>query len=340
MDRHTKVLLRRISGRYIKLRESRLSDGVRPRKEPLVLHIKKNKYLYMMLLPVLVWYIIFCYLPMYGIVMSFQAYSFRKGVMSPFVGFENFRKIFSEMGLIIAIRNTFVLNFLKIIFGMPVPIAFALLLNEISHSRYKRTVQTVTYLPHFVSWIALAGIIKGLMSPEIGILNIFLDRLGLQQIPFLTSNAYFRWVLIFTEIWKGFGWGAIIYLAAIAGIDPNMYESAAIDGASRFQKAWHITLPSIANTFVIMLILTVGNITNGNVDQIFNLYSPLVYETSDIIGTFLLRRLTTRPVLGQLAAAGLARSVVCFSMLILANRLASALGYDGIYNISTRRKRK
>ena len=285
-----------------------------------------------MLLPIIVWYVVFAYVPMYGVVMAFQKYSFQKGISSPFVGLDNFRQVFKLPEIFRAIRNTFIINSIGLVIGSVVPVMFAILLSEIRHSLYKKSIQTLTYLPHFISWVALAGIFGDLLTPQIGLINIMLDKLGFEQIYFLASEQYFRGILIITGVWKSFGWGSIIYLAAIAGIDPALYESAAIDGANRFQRICYITLPSISNTFVIMFILAVGSITSSNTDQILNLISPLTYSTGDVIDTYIFRNLRAGRDFSFLAAAGLSKSIVQFSLLVVADRLARLLGQRGLFS--------
>ena len=285
-----------------------------------------------MILPVLAWYIVFAYLPMYGIVLAFQDFKFSMGFASPFVGFANFVKLFSDKRFLQAFRNTWVLNLLRFLFGVPAPVIFALLLNEILRPVFKRVVQTITYLPHFISWVALAGIINTLLARDSGAVNILLMRLGFEQVGFLIDNRWFRWVLIVTDLWKETGWSSIIYLAAIAGINPELYECATVEGASRFQMSWHITLPSISNTIAIMAILFLGHLLSIGFDQIFNLYNPVVYETADILDTYIVRNIRSNPKFGLLSAASFVKSVIGLAMLILANHVVKWCGLEGIYS--------
>jgi putative aldouronate transport system permease protein len=295
-------------------------------------YVKKNKYLYLMLIPVLIWYIIFMYLPMYGLVLAFQDYSFSGGFFgSDFVGLKNFEILLGDPTFRTSFVNTLIINFLRIVFGFPIPIIFALLLNEVFRMKFKKIVQTVTYLPHFISWIVLAGIMNSLLALDSGIINIMLSKLGFEQINFFLENDYFRPMLIITEIWKEIGWNAIIYLAAIAGINPTLYEAAIIDGANRFQRILYVTIPCIRNVIAIMLILQIGNIMQMGFDQIYNLYNPVVFESSDIIDTYIVRNLTNATNLSIPAAAGLIKSVICFGLLVMANFLAKRMGNQGIY---------
>lgn len=295
-------------------------------------YIKKNKYLYLMVLPVLLWYLIFMYIPMYGLVLAFQDYSFSGGYFgSDFIGLDNFRILLEDPNFRDAFSNTMVINFLRIIFGFPIPIIFAILLNEVFHVKFKKFVQTITYLPHFISWIVLAGILNSILALDSGIINLVLTKMGFEQINFFLENDYFRPMLIITEIWKEIGWSAIIYLAAIAGINPTLYEAATIDGANRFQRIIYVTIPCIRNVIAIMLILQIGNILQMGFDQVYNLYNPVVFESSDIIDTYIVRNLTNATNLSIPAAAGLIKSLISFGLLILANYLAKRMGNQGIY---------
>ncbi|MBT3275942.1 MAG: sugar ABC transporter permease [Spirochaetales bacterium] len=248
------------------------------------------------------------------------------------MGFANFVKLFSDKRFMEAFRNTFVLNLIRFIFGVPAPVIFALLLNELFHSRFKRVVQTVTYLPHFISWVAMAGIINTLLALDTGAVNVLLARLGFEQVAFLTDNRFFRGVLIVTDLWKETGWASIIYLAAIAGISPTLYESAMVEGATRMQMSWHITIPSISNTIAIMAIIFLGHLLSIGFDQIYNLYNPVVYETADILDTYIVRNLQMNPKFGLLSAASFVKSMIGLTLLVLANNVTRWFGLEGIYS--------
>lgn len=296
------------------------------------LYIKKNKFLYFMILPVILWYFIFMYIPMYGLVLAFQDYSFSAGYFgSKFIGLDNFKILVEDPNFRNAFWNTLIINFYRIVFGFPIPIILALLLNEIYHIKFKKIVQTITYLPHFISWIVLAGILNSFLSLDTGVINVILSKLGLEQINFFLENQYFRPMIIVTDIWKEVGWNTIIYLAAIAGVNPTLYEAATIDGANRFQKIIYVTIPCIRNVIAIMLILQIGNILQMGFDQVYNLYNPVVYESSDIIDTYIVRNLTNATNISIPAAAGLIKSCICFALLLLANFLAKRTGNQGIY---------
>lgn len=285
-----------------------------------------------MLIPVLAWYLIFCYVPMYGITMAFQDFAFNKGFFSsPFIGLENFKTLVNDFTFRNAFKNTIVINLIRIAIGFPIPILLALLLNEVRHMFFKRVIQTVTYMPHFISWVVMAGIFNSLFALNNGSINVLLTKLGFDQINFFMENSYFRTLLISSDIWKELGWNTIIYLAAIAGINPTLYEAAIMDGASRWQRIKSITIPSISNTIAILLILAVGNIMQVGFDQTFNLYNAAVYESSDIIDTYVVRSLQNPVNLGLPSAAGLIKSTINLAMLLMANFLSKKMGQEGIY---------
>lgn len=294
--------------------------------------VKKQKYLYLMLLPVLAWYIVFCYVPMYGVVMAFEDFKFNMGFIgSPFIGLQNFITLINDTTFINAFKNTIVINVLRILFGFPMPIILAILLNEVYHISFKRTVQTVTYMPHFISWVVMAGIMNSLFAIDTGSINGVLSMLGFEQVNFFMDNGYFRALLIGSDIWKELGWNTIIYLAAIAGLNPNLYEAAVIDGANRWQKIRYLTLPCIGSTIGILLILAVGNLMQVGFDQTYNLYNPVVYQSSDIIDTYVVRSLQQPSNLGLPAAAGLIKSVINLALLFAANKTVKLMGQQGIY---------
>uniref|UniRef100_UPI000584C1CA ABC transporter permease n=1 Tax=Caldicellulosiruptor sp. F32 TaxID=1214564 RepID=UPI000584C1CA len=225
---------------------------------------------------------IFCYIPMYGVTLAFKEYDYAKGILhSPWVGLRNFEFILMEPEFWQAFRNTIIISFGKLITGFPAPIILAILLNELREGRYKKSLQTIYTFPHFLSWVIVAGIIKNLFSSD-GAINNALVALGFQKYSFLADARLFRPLLYISEIWKESGWSSIIYLAAISGIDPELYEAAYIDGANRWQRIRYITWPGIKPTAVLLFVLAVGNCMNAGFDQIFNLYNPLVYETGDI----------------------------------------------------------
>lgn len=266
---------------------------------------------------------IFNIIPMFGIIIAFQKFVPAKGIFgSSFVGMKNFNLLFMYPAAQQVIINTVIIATAKIILGIIVPVAFAVLLSEVSSIRYKRTIQTIVYLPNFLSWVILAIMFTNMFSYT-GMVNKILGLFGQEAKMFLVSNDSFRSIIIGTDIWKTFGYGAIIYLASISGIDPAIYEAAQIDGANRYHKIIYIVLPSIAQTIVLMGTLALGNILNAGFDQVYNMYSPLVYQTGDIIDTYVYRMGLEKMQYSFGTAVGLFKSVVSFFMLVTAYKLAA-----------------
>lgn len=287
----------------------------------------------LMFLPIVVYFIIFKYVPMGGIVMAFKDYKIRDGIFgSAWCGLDNFTKLFATKTFARAVKNTLEISVLRIICGFPIPIILALLLNEVTHNGYKKAVQTITYLPHFISWVVLAGLFEQLLSPSNGAVNSILQTLfNIDPIYFLGDNNYFRGTLIVTGIWKGAGWSSILYLAAISGIDPSLYEAAKCDGATRLQCARYITLPCIATTITVMLILEVGGILDAGFDQVFNLYNSAVYETADIIDTYVYRIGLGDMKYAQGTAIGLFKNGIGFILVICTNWITKRINGNGIW---------
>lgn len=305
------------------------------KKSKLIQRIWKNKLVYMLVLPSIICFIIFAYIPMVGILMSFKDYKISQGFIgiftSPNVGLEHFKRLFTSFYFLSVLRNTILISVYKIIFAFTSPIIFALLLNEIKAKNFKKFVQTVTYLPNFLSAVVISGLVLSLISPSYGIVNAILGSLGNQPIHFLANPQYFRSIIVSIDVWKSTGWSAIIYLAAITSIDPQLYESAKIDGASRFRQIWHITLPEISNLIILLFILRVGDILNAGFEQIFLLYSPTVYSTGDILDTYVYREGLVNSNYGFSTAVGLFKSVVGFFMIVITNNLAKRFGKRGIW---------
>ncbi len=295
---------------------------------------KKYPALCVMLLPVVAYFIVFKYVPMAGIAMAFKDYKLGLGIWrSPWNGLENFRKAFSTVSFVRSVKNTLLISLLKLAVGFPSAIIFALLLNEVRHAAFKRCVQTVSYLPHFLSWVVMAGILSQLLSPNNGAVNYLLTRwFGLEKpIYFLGDNGYFRGTLVVTDLWKGVGWSSILYLATISSIDPCLYEAAICDGASRMQRVWYITLPCILPTITIMLILNCGSIMDAGFDQVLNLYNAAVYKTGDIIDTYVYRYGLGKMQYSLGTAVGLFKNLIGFALVVLTNFIARAISGDGIW---------
>jgi len=286
-------------------------------------NLKRNWLLHVFLLPAVTIALIFNYGPMPGIILAFQDYKPWLGISgSPWVGWENFRMLVEFPDVRQVIYNTFVIASLKIIFQLIVPIIFALLLNEVKHMLLKRTVQTMVYLPHFLSWVILGGILLDFLSVEGGLVNRVLGVFGIGPIFFMGDNDWFRFTVIVSDVWKDFGFSAIIFLAALSGVNMDLYEAALMDGANRFQQTLYITIPSIIPITIVVATLSLGNILNAGFDQIFNLYNPLVYEKGDIIDTYVYRAGLLGGQFSFATAVGLFKSVVGLVLILIGYRLA------------------
>ena len=293
---------------------------------------KKMWILYIMLIAPVAVIFVFKYMPMYGILLAFKDYKIRDGIWnSSWNNFAHFKMLFQSYNFIRVMRNTLIISLQRIVFGFPAPIIFAFMLNEITHLRYKKIVQTISYLPHFISWVVLGGIISEVLSPQRGIVNYIITSFGGEPIYFLTSKTLFRPILILTSIWQSVGWSSIIYLASLAAINPNLYEAAEMDGANRVQKAWHISLPSILPVVTIMFILRLGHILDAGFDQIFNLYNPLVYEVSDIIDTYVYRVGIIDARYDFTTAVGLFKNVIGITLILITNKIVKSYSEYGIW---------
>ncbi len=289
----------------------------------IVYHLRREWQIYLMLIPTLVWFIVFLYKPMYGLQIAFKDYSIFRGVAnSPWIGWEHFTYLFDNDQFIRAVWNTIKISALNLIFGFPAPIILALMFNEILHATYKRTAQTIVYLPHFISSVIIAGIVITAFSPSVGIVNTVLGWLGFDPVYFLTKPEWFRPIFVGTGIWQEAGFGSIVFLAAIAGVNPSLYESAVVDGANRWQMIWKITLPSILPTIIIMLIIRIGNIMEVSFELIILLYQPATYETADVVNTFIYRQGLQSGQYDFAAAAGLFNAVVAFVLVMAANSIS------------------
>ncbi|NHW35409.1 sugar ABC transporter permease [Paenibacillus aceris] len=288
----------------------------------ILLDIRKNKLLYVMLLPVLLYYVVFHYAPMYGAVIAFKDFSPRLGIWgSDWVGFEHFREFFTGPYFWRTIKNTVLISFYQLLFGFPAPIVLALLLNELKHALFKRTVQTVTYMPHFISLIVICGILKDFTSSE-GVINDIIAFFGGERLTFLLEPSLFRTVYVSSGIWQNIGWGTIIFLAALTGIDQEQYEAAKIDGAGRWKQMTHVTLPGLMPTIVILLILDIGRMMNVGFEKIILLYNPGTFETADVISSYVYRVGLQDFNYSFSSAVGLFNSVINFVLLISSNWLS------------------
>ncbi len=271
--------------------------------------LKNQAQYHLMLLPGVILTFIFCYIPLYGLIIAFEDYNPGLGFASPWVGLENFKFLFNQPNFLRTIWNTLYIAVFKLLLGIIVPVTFAVLLNEMISNKVKRVYQTLIYIPNFLSWVVLAGVLMDLLGTD-GAINILLGKLGIEAIPFLGSAKVFPWTMIISDVWKGFGYGTIVYLAALTGIDPGLYESATLDGATRWQRIRYITIPLLKPTIVLMLVLALGGVLNAGFDQVFNLYSPVVYSTGDIIDTYVYRLGIQQAQYSIGAAVGLFKSLV------------------------------
>ncbi|MBN2982691.1 MULTISPECIES: ABC transporter permease [Cohnella] len=293
-------------------------------RKPKLLHlIKRDKYLLLMFAPIFVYYAVFMYLPMPGIVIAFKDFAPGQGIWGgEWVGLKWFGQFADSIYFWRLIRNTFLLAFYPLLFGFWIPILFAVCIVEIKNRAFKRFAQTVTYLPHFISTVVIAGMIINFLSPTDGIVNSFLARLGMEKINFMMEPGWFRAIFTGSEIWQSFGFSSIIYIAAIMGIDPEMYDSGKIDGVNKFQELWHLTLPSIKPTIVILLLLSLGGLMSVGFEKVYLLYNGSTYETADVLSTYVYRMGIEGQNFGLAAAIGLFNSLVTFILVFAANALS------------------
>ncbi|MGO4497841.1 ABC transporter permease [Paenibacillus sp. 2RAB27] len=293
---------------------------------------KKMKTLYLMMLLPMILLFIFHYVPLYGILVAFKKFSPGLGIWkSPWNDFAHFKNLFHDSLFIRALKNTLIISLLKLIVAFPAPIVLAVLLNEVKSVLFKKVAQSVSYLPHFMSWVILGSMVGEVLSPQRGIINYFIHALGGTPVNFLSDTHYFVPMLLLTDVWKEIGWGAIIYLAAISSINPDLYEAADVDGAGRFKKMLHITVPSLVPMIVILFILNLGNILNAGFDQILNLYNPVVYEVADIIDTYVYRKGLEQFQLDYATAVGLFKNVVGVILILGANAIIRKRSEHGIW---------
>lgn len=289
------------------------------------------RFIYLLIVPTIAYFIIFAYLPFVGLQIAFKDFQIFRGMWeSPWVGWKNFMDVFQSAKLPQVTLNTIAISLYRLAFGFPVPILFALLLNEVRILWFKRTIQTVTYFPHFLSWVVFSGIVFNLLGP-LGIVNLVLTKLGLSPVNFLTMPEYFRSILVASGIAKEFGWGAIIYLAALSGIDPQQYEAAKIDGAGRLRQIWHVTLPGIRSVIALMLILSLGGILDAGFDQVFMMYNGAVMGVADIIDTYVYRLGLEEAQYEMATVFGLLKGIIGFTLIVTANAIIRRLGEKSLW---------
>ena len=276
-----------------------------------------------MLIPGLLFFLVFCYGPMYGLVIAFQDYYPLKGVsQSEWVGFKHFQKLFTDPFFLSVLKNTLIISFYKILICFPAPIILCLALNEIKNVKFKKFAQSVSYLPHFISWVVVSGIIIEFLSPSRGPINIILQELGIEPVFFVAEPKYFRGVLVLSDLWKSIGWGSIVYLAAVTGVDPTLYEAAEMDGAGRIKKIIHVTLPALVPIITVMFIMESGKVLNDSFEQVYNFLTPSTYEVGDVISTFVYRMGIQKMQYSFTTAVDLFKNVVSFILVMLTNYIA------------------
>ena len=294
--------------------------------------LRRDRQLVFMLIPVVIFFAVFSYYPLYGILIAFKDYSISRGILgSPWAGLRYFRQFFSSPYFGRLLRNTVLISVYSLLWGFPIPILFALLLNEFKDGKFKRVIQTVSYLPHFISLVVICGILIDIFSPQGGVVNSLLYSLTGKRINFFGEPEWFRTMYVGSGVWQEFGWNSIIYLAAITGINPDLYEAARIDGAGRLRQIWHVTLPGIKPTILTLLILNLGNIMSEGYEKIILLYSPTTYETADVISTYVYRTGLLSQQYSYAGAVGLFNSAINIAILVLCNFAGKKLFGVGIW---------
>lgn len=308
-------------------RKETVVNGIAPVKHRSTAElIKRDRQLLLMFLPVFIFYIVFCYLPMAGLVMAFENFKMGTGFAglwtSPWVGMKWFNQFFSSVFAPRLIRNTFLLSFYSLIFGFPIPIIFAICITQMRTKKFAKVAQVITYLPYFISTVVVVGMMTNFLSPSNGIINEFIKRLGGKAIPFMSDPKWFRRLYVISGSWQSFGFNSIIFVAAIMGIDPALYEAMKVDGATRWQQIIHLIIPMIADTVILLLIMTLGNLLNVGFEKVYLMYSPAVYETGDVISTYVYRQGIENKNFGYASAVGLFYSAVGFVFVMASNTLS------------------
>lgn len=298
--------------------------------------VSKYKYIYLMMLPGILYYIIFHYIPMYGIIISFQNFRPFQGISGMFinpewVGLKNFTDFFKSYYFFRLIRNTLLISFYRLIFMFPLAIVLALLINEVRNRYAKKIIQTISYMPHFLSWVIISGLVITLLSPTSGAINELRKSMGLEAIAFLGEAKYFRTIITVAGIWRSIGWSSIIYLAALTSVSNELYESASLEGATRIQQMFYISLPAISDVIIIVFILNLGKVMDGGFEKVLLLYSPGVYETGDIIDTYVYREGIKNMRYSYAAAVGLFKNIIGMILVLSTDRIAKIFGKEGIW---------
>lgn len=293
--------------------------------------LKKNKCIYLMAIPMIVYFILFHYMPMYGVLIGFKDFNPRLGIWkSPWVGLKHFGTFFNSIYFKRTLKNTALLSFYSLLWGFPAAIILALLLNELKNEKFKRRIQTITYLPHFISLVVICGLIVDFTSTD-GLINSILSNFGVEPMNWLTKPEWFRTIYIGSGLWQSIGWDSIIFLAALSGIDPSLYEAAKIDGAGRWKQMLHITLPALAPTIIVMFILNIGGLMSVGAQKVILLYNPLTWETSDVISSYVYRKGVQGAEYSFSTAVGLFESLIGFTLLIIANKLSKKITEESLW---------
>ncbi len=311
-----------------------IKDSVQKNKEkhPRLYEYYQCRYLFLLFVPTIIYFLVFHYAPMYGVIIAFKEFYPLKGILgSEWIGLANFEKLFSGVYFLPVLRNTLIISFSKLLIGFPVPIILAILFNEVRCVWFKKGVQTIAYLPHFIGWVLLAGIVQQVLSPSTGIVNYFIQKFGGDPIFFMGSKEWFRPVVVLSSIWRNSGWQSIIFIAAIMGIDGQLYEAADLDGASRFQRIVHITLPCMVPTIIIMFIFAIGGVMNDDFDQIYNMLNARVMSVGDVIGTYTYRVGLQQMDYGYATAVGLFKNVIALILITTSNFLAKRLSGNSLW---------
>lgn len=316
--------------------KERAVTQVKSQKRPpkLLVILRRDWQLYLMMAVPVVWYLVFCYKPMAGLVIAFQKYNIFKGIAgSEFIGLENFRFVFQMRDFGIALRNTLWLNFLDLLVGFPIPIILAIMLNEMRTMKLKKFSQTMLYLPHFLSWVIIGGMVLKIFAPTSGVINATLLDLGWidSNIPFLTNGGWWTFTYVLVGVWQGMGWGTILYLAAITGLDQSLFEAAKLDGANKLQQIWHVTLPGIRSTIVVLLVMNIGRMMSIGFDRPFVIGNTLVQDACDVISTFVYRAGIKNNQFARATAIGLFQSVVGVVMITVANAISRKFDEESIW---------
>ncbi len=309
-----------------------MNESVLPRRRPIIDNLIRNRWIYLMILPGLLYIIVYKYIPMYGLIISFQNYKPYKGISgSEWVGLEHFERLFASPDFWMIFSNTLILFALQLVFYFPIPIVLALMLNEVRSKLYQRTIQSLIYLPHFMSWVVVVSISYVLLTLDGGLINGLLASMGFEKMNFLLSEGWLRPMYIVQVIWREAGWGTIIFLAAIAAVDPQLYEAAKMDGANRFRQMWHVTLPAIRNVIVILLILKIGDILELGFEHIYLLLNSTNRQVAEIFDTYVYVAGILQGQYSYATAIGFFKGFVGLVMVMFANWLAKRYGEDGIY---------